>query len=157
MSRFEVVHIDRDEADEFVRTWHRHHEPAVGDLFRIGLLDLEAGAICGIAQAGRPVSRMLQDGITVEVVRLATDGTEHAASALYRAIWRATLALGYKKLITYTMADEGGASLRGAGYKLIGVAGGGSWSRPSRPRIDTHPLQEKLRWEMTSEVEACSS
>ncbi len=66
---------------------------------------------------------------------------------LYGACWRAARALGWRKLITYTLEEEGGASLRGAGWKCIGQAGGGSWSRKTRPRVDQHPTQVKLRWE----------
>jgi hypothetical protein len=67
---------------------------------------------------------------------------------LYRAAWRAVKALGYRKLITYTLLEEGGASLRASGFKLVGEAGGGRWNRPGRPAADTHPLGKKLRWEM---------
>ena len=63
------------------------------------------------------------------------------------AAWRAAKALGYRRLITYTLNTEPGTSLRGAGWKLIGERGGGSWSVPSRPRVDKHPLQMKLLWE----------
>ena len=90
---------------------------------------------------------MSDNGFTAEVTRLATNGSRNACSMLYQAAWRACRAMGYRRLITYTLPEEGGASLRGAGWKLIGQAGGGSWSRPSRPRIDTHPLQRKLLWE----------
>lgn len=98
---------------------------------------------------GRPVSRMLDDGLTLEVTRVASDGTPNACSMLYGACRRATFALGYKKLVTYTLGTEPGSSLHGAGWKLIGEAGGGSWSRGSRPRVDSHPLQSKLRWEVS--------
>ena len=100
-----------------------------------------------MAIVGRPTARMSDDGLTLEVVRVATDGTKNACSALYGACRRAVFALGYKKLITYTLPEEGGASLRGAGWKLIGEAGGGSWNRKDRPRVDKHPLQKKIRWE----------
>jgi hypothetical protein len=90
---------------------------------------------------------MSDNGWTLEVNRVATDGTPNACSALYGAAWRATKALGYKRLITYTLPEEGGSSLRGAGWKCLGEAGGGSWSCKSRPRVDTHPLQTKLCWE----------
>ena len=66
---------------------------------------------------------------------------------LYGAAWRAVRALGYRRLVTYTLPEEGGASLRGAGFQLIGEAGGGSWSRTDRPRVDLNPMQVKLRWE----------
>ena len=93
---------------------------------------------------------MAADGWTGEVLRCCTDGTRNAPSMLYRACWRATRAMGYRRLITYTLPEEGGASLRAAGFKLIGEAGGGSWSRRLRPRVDTHPMQKKLRWELTA-------
>lgn len=102
----------------------------------------------GVAIVGRPVARQSQDGLTAEVKRLATDGTRNACSILYAAAWRAARALGYRRLITYTLPEEGGASLRGAGWRCIGSAGGGAWSRRARPRVDLHPTQQKLRWEM---------
>jgi len=108
------------------------------------------GSVVGVAVVGRPVARMLQDGWTAEVTRLATTGESNACSMLYRAAWRACKALGYRKLVTYTLDTEGGGSLRGAGFKEIGKAGGGSWNSPSRPRVDKHPLQQKIRWEVTA-------
>ena len=78
-----------------------------------------------------------------------SDGTPNACSMLYRAAWRACKALGWRRLITYTLAEESGVSLRAAGFKEIGKAGGGSWSVPSRPRVDKHPTQVKIRWEIT--------
>ncbi len=141
-----VQPIDFDEACEFIRLHHRHHKPPVGHKFSVAVGD--GGKVVGVATVGRPVSRMLDDGWTLEVNRCCTDGTKNACSALYAACWRAARALGYRKLITYTLPEEGGISLRAAGWKLIGEAGGGSWSVPSRPRVDTHPLQMKLKWEI---------
>lgn len=133
------------EACAFVEAQHRHHEPPRGCLFCLGVS--EGGRVVGVAIVGRPVSRMLQDGWTAEVTRLATDGTKNACSMLYGAAWRAARAIGYRRLITYTLPEEGGASLRAAGWRLVGEAGGGSWDRKDRPRVDTHPTQGKLRWE----------
>ena len=67
---------------------------------------------------------------------------------LYGACWRACRALGYRRLITYTLDSEPGTSLVAAGWRVVGVVKGQSWSVPSRPRIDKHPLQDKLKWEM---------
>jgi hypothetical protein len=103
--------------------------------------------VVGVAMVGRPVARGNQDGFTAEVVRLCTDGTPHVASMLYAACWRAAKALGYLRLITYILSDEPGTSLKAAGWRVIGERGGGSWHCPSRPRVDTHPLQKKLLWE----------
>ena len=142
-----TVPIDFDEAVAFVRQYHRHHLPPQGHKFSIGLSDGEK--IVGVAIVGRPVARHLQDGFTLEVTRLATDGTKNACSALYGACWRVAREMGYLKLITYILDTEPGTSLRAAGWKEIGRAGGGSWSVPSRPRVDKHPTQGKLRFEVT--------
>jgi hypothetical protein len=106
----------------------------------------------GVALVGRPVARRLDDGWTLEVNRCCTDGARNAPSMLYRAAWRAARAMGYRRLITYTLPQEGGASLRGAGMRLLGEAGGGNWNKPSRPRVDTAALLQgqKLLWEITA-------
>lgn len=141
-----VVPLPLDEANAFVEEHHRHHGRVVGHKFSLGMADA-SNQIRGVAIIGRPVSRRLDDGLTLEITRVATDGSKDACSALYGAARRAAFALGYKKLVTYTLASESGVSLRASGYRLIGEAGGGSWSRGSRPRVDKHPTQNKLRWE----------
>lgn len=144
----ELVPTTISDAQKFVERYHRHHGPAHSYLFALACADEEE--IVGVAIVGRPVARMLQDGWTVEVVRLCTDGTKNAGSMLYAASWRAAKALGWKRLVTYTLASESGASLKAAGWRLVGESGGGSWSRKNRPRVDRHPLQGKLRWEALS-------
>ena len=142
----EIVPISFGEACAFITEHHRHHKPPRG--MKLCLAVARDGEICGVATVGRPVARNLDDGWTLEVNRLATDGTRNACSMLYSAAWRAVRALGYRKLITYTLADEGGASLRAANWTLIGKTTGGGWDRKQRPRVDLHPLQAKLRWEV---------
>jgi hypothetical protein len=134
------------EANAFVARHHRHHKPVPGHKFSVAVAD-EMGEVRGVAIVGRPVARNLDDGSTLEVTRVATDGFPNACSALYGAARRAAFALGYRRLVTYSLRTEGGASLRGAGWRLIGEAGGGSWSRAGRPRDDHHPLEKKLRWD----------
>jgi|SRR6185437_17150608 len=141
----EIVPITLKEANEFVLQHHRHHKPTPGCKFCVAVSDGEQ--IVGVAIVGRPVARTLDDGWTLEVNRTCTTGARNANSMLYGAARRATWALGYKKLITYTLPEEGGASLKASGFRCLGEAGGGTWSRASRPRVDTHPLQVKLRWE----------
>src|SRR5690606_17415281 len=136
------------DAREFIAQHHRHHAPPVSALFAVGVADGET--IRGVAVVGRPVARGNQDGWTAEVTRVATDGARNACSVLYGACWRAARALGYRRLITYTLESEGGASLRAAGWKVVGEVRGRSWSCKSRPRVDRHPLQNKIRWEATS-------
>lgn len=86
------------------------------------------GEIVGVAIVGRPVSRYLDDGWTLEVNRLCTDGTKNACSFLYFAAWRVAKNLGYKKLITYILDSENGASLKASGWKCVGKCGGKCWT-----------------------------
>jgi len=140
-----IVPMTLREARAFVSAHHRHHRAPQGGLFAIGCAANDQ--IVGVAIVGKPVARMLADGWTAEVTRLCTIGAHNACSMLYGACWRAARALGWRRLVTYTLPEEGGASLRAAGWRVVAETGGGSWDRPSRPRVDTHPTQAKLRWE----------
>ena len=143
-----VVPITREEVQAFVREHHRHNAPTVQAIFRVGCST--DGRICGVAEVGRPVARMLCDEWTAEVRRVCTDGTPNACSLLYGAAWRAARALGYRRLITYTLATEPGVSLRAAGWRVVAEVAARSWHTPSRPRVDSHPLQERLGWEVSA-------
>lgn len=132
-----LVPVSFAEAAAFVASHHRHHAPSVGHKFSVGVA--ADGVLVGVAVVGRPVARLFDDGRTLEVTRVATDGTANACSLLYGAAWRAAKALGYLRLVTYTQGGESGSSLRAAGWKVIGERarrGDGSpgWSRPSRGR-----------------------
>jgi hypothetical protein len=143
----EITPIDFSEANAYVEKYHRHHKPMIGCKFCIAVS--ESSEVVGVAIVGRPVSRHLDNGWTLEVNRVCTNGMMNACSMLYGASWKVSKALGYRRLITYTLPSEGGASLRGAGWKLIGERGGGNWNVASRPRIDTLELLrgQKLLWE----------
>ena len=143
----ELQPISIKEAMIFVDKFHRHHKAPQGAKFAIGVNNGEK--VVGVVIVGRPVSRILDNGWTAEITRCCTDGTYNVASMLYGAAWRATRAMGYKRLITYTLQSEPGTSLRASNWRLIGEAGGGAWGRPSRPRIDTHPIEQKLLWELS--------
>jgi len=145
MNMLELQPIDWDEAREFVSRHHRHHKPPPGWKFGIAVNDGEKNV--GVIVVGRPVARHLDNGQVLEVTRCCTDGSRNACSMLYSAAWRAAKAMGYQRLITYTLKTESGSSLRAAGWITIGEAGGGSWSRPSRFRVDKHPTQLKILWE----------
>ena len=141
----ELIHVELSEANAFVAQLHRHHKPVVGHKFSLGATS--EGLLVGVVIVGRPVARMRDDGKTLEVTRLCTNGAKNACSFLYGAAARAAFALGYKRIGTYTLASEGGVSLRATGWKLIGERGGGSWSREKRHREDKAPLEIKLLWE----------
>ena len=145
MSRLRHITITLRQANEFVEQHHRHHKPVVGHKFSIGAH--LAGELVGVVIVGRPVNRIRDDGRTLEVTRLATDGTRNACSFLYGRAARAALALGYERLGTYILAGEPGTSLRAAGWRLVGQTKGRSWSCPSRPRSGNHPTVDKTLWE----------
>lgn len=143
----ELVPINLADANAFVKAHHRHHKPVVGAKFCVSVQNGEG--ICGVAIAGRPVARALDDGRTLEVTRVATDGARNACSMLYGAILRAAKALGYRRVVTYTLANESGSSLKACGWKESARVRGRSWSCPSRPREDHTEAQmvDKVRWE----------
>lgn len=147
--KLDIVPVSLKEANTFVKRYHRHHRPVVGHKFSIGATDGEN--IVGVAIVGRPVSRYLDNGLTLEVTRCCTDGTRNACSILYGAAWRAAKAMGYKKLITYILESENGASLKASGYKCIGKCGGLRWTGRSKPEVDLYPAQMKLRFEKECE------
>ena len=135
------------EASAFVDRFHRHHKAPQGCKFCIGLNN--GVEVVGVVIVGRPVSRRLDDGYTAEVTRLCVlDGVRNGCSKLYAAAWRSARSMGYRKLVTYTLPEEGGRSLVASGFRLIGEAGGGNWNKPNRPRVDTNLQQLKLRWEV---------
>jgi hypothetical protein len=143
-----IVPVKFTDACGFVATWHRHHKPPVGHKFSIGVVTPN-DTLVGVAMVGRPVARHLDDGMTLEVNRSATDGTPNANSALYGATWRAAKALGYRRLVTTTQAGETGSSLRAAGWRVIAERPARpGWSVPSRPR-DNHGVDHIPRtlWE----------
>lgn len=141
-----VIPMTLREARGFVDAHHRHHRAPQGGMFAIGAA--EGDAAVGVVIVGKPVARALDDDYTAEVTRLAVlEGHPNACSMLYAAAWRAARAMGYRRLITYTLASEPGTSLRAAGWHVVGEVKGRSWHTPSRPRVDKHPTQDKLRWE----------
>lgn len=143
-----IIPCDLADAFAFCDTYHRHHRAPIGGKFAVACAEGES--VVGVAVVGRPVARGLDDGWTAEVTRLVTTGERNACSMLYRACWRAARAMGYRKLVTYILATEPGTSLRAAGFKMVGEVRGRSWDTPTRPRIDRHPTQGKLRWELTA-------
>lgn len=148
VQRMRLVPVTLKEANDYVANWHRHHPPVVGHKFSIGVAD-DSDTLRGVAIVGRPVARHFDNGLTLEVTRTATDGARNANSMLYGAAWQATKALGYIRLITYTVPDESGASLKAAGWYVVAERPARKgWDAPSRPRVDTSPSGvQRLLWE----------
>jgi hypothetical protein len=144
MSGLTVVPMTLKAAKAYVREHHRHAKRIQGGLFAVGC-EL-AGVLVGCAIVGRPVAWRLQDGRTAEIRRVCTDGTRNACSFLYRVCVRVASGLGYRRILTYTLESESGASLRGAGFVVTKRTRAEHWNRQSRQR-DEQPLQHKFRWE----------
>jgi hypothetical protein len=145
MTRLYPIPIALADANAFVAALHRHHKPVVGHKFSIGVTDGEA--LRGVVIVGRPVSRVRDDGLTLEVTRLCTDGCDNACSFLYGAAARAAFAMGYRRIGTYIRADEPGTSLVAAGWRQIAAVKGRSWDCASRPRTDKTEISDRLLFE----------
>lgn len=133
-------------ACDFVAVNHRHHSPPQGHKFSIACYS-DDGQLIGVAICGRPVARHLDDGMTLEVTRLCTDGTYNACSMLYGAAARIAKDMGYQKIITYILESESGASLKASGWEYAASSPGGEWSCKSRPRKESENPMPKKRYE----------
>lgn len=143
----EAVPLHLKQANQFVREHHRHSLPAVGCKFALGC-EVD-GRLVGVAISGRPVCRRHDDGATLEVLRVCTDGTPNACSFLYSRVAKVARLLGYKRIITYTLASESGASLKAVGARVSGEVQPQEWSVPSRRRQSQSVYKEKKwRWEL---------
>lgn len=146
-----LVPISIREANRYVLHHHRHHRPVQGALF--ALAAEKDGQLVGVAIIGRPVGRGLQDGRTVEVTRVATDGTRNACSFLYSRARRAAAALGYERVVTYNRQDESGASLRAAGFEQTALLDARSWAdeyKADGGRTDRSTPAPRGRWEVAT-------
>lgn len=133
------------QANELVAGLHRHHKPAVGHRFSIGVES--DGKLVGAAIVGRPVARMVDQYSVAEVTRLVTDGTRNACSILYAAAARAAQAMGFEKIQTYILDTEPGTSLKASGWQMEAETSGGNWNHSWRKgRREDQPMQKKQRW-----------
>ena len=139
------IHIR--EANAFIAKYHRHSLPTVGGKFAVGAI--HQGKLVGVAVAGRPVARQLDDGKTIEVLRVCTNGTPNCCSFFYARLAKIARLFGYTRVITYTLEEESGASLRAVGGKIVSRVRAREWSAPSRPRKSQAVYgKKKLRWEL---------
>ena len=142
----EIIPISLKEANRFIEKHHRHSGRAQGCKFCVALSDGQ-GTLHGVAIVGRPISRYLDDGRTAEVTRLCTDGILNGCSFLYGCCARIAREMGFRKIITYTLDTETGASIRAAGWYCAGLAGGTHWTGQRRRQPPTSPEQMKYRYE----------
>lgn len=145
MAKLRIRPIHLKAACEYVKMYHRHSIPPVGGKFAIACYS--DSKLCGVAICGRPISRYLDDGQTLEIYRNCTDGTTNACSKLYGACIRVAREMGYVKVVTYTLEHEDGASLKAANFKLFGRAGGAEWTGSRKRNYYVSPKEAKFRWE----------
>lgn len=131
-------------AKEFVKKYHRHNIPPTGGKFAISCYD--ENRLCGVAICGRPIARALDNGETLEIYRNCTDGTKNACSKLYGACIRIAKNMGYKRVITYSLLSENGASLKASNFNFEGEAGGKNWTGERRRNYYVSPAEKKNRW-----------
>lgn len=142
-----IIPLTLREANALVATLHRHHKPARGCKFCIGLVGKD-GQLHGAAIVGRPVARACDQRQTAEVTRLVTDGTPNACSKLYAACARTAKEMGFSLIQTYILQTEPGTSLKASGWRLASYTKGGSWNNgPRSGRREDQPLMPKQRWE----------
>ena len=146
------IPISLREANDFVEQYHRHNKRTQRDGGRFAIGATTGTQMVGIAIVGRPLARLLQDGYTAEVTRCCVldDSPKGTCSFLYARCWRIWQQMGGMRMVTYTLQEESGSSLRGAGWKIIGKTKGGDWDRKGRER-DWQPIygQMKFRWEIS--------
>jgi len=139
-----VVPITVKAATKWVAEFHRHLPRVGGGLFACAVADT-SGALRGVGIVGCG-ARVWQGTTKMTITRIATDGAPNACSMLYGALCRAGKALGYTEAWTYTLPEEPGASLRGAGFKCVGWSAGGEHSREGRYRAPAARPEPKQRW-----------
>jgi hypothetical protein len=140
-----IVPLELDEANDLVSRWHRHHKPAVGHRFSIGVVD-SSGEIVGAAIVGRPVARLTDYRSVLEVTRLVTNGTKNACSILYAATARVAREMGYEKIQTFILDEETGTSLVAAGWTYEAMTSAShTWNNRDGRRTD-QPRTPKRRY-----------
>lgn len=145
--KYWTLPITNQKANEFVAKHHRHHTKTPWALFSVAIGLRGSQEVIGVAILGRPVSRHQCDGRTVELARLCIlEGYRNACSFLMGRVAKITDLMGYERLLTYTLEEEFGASLKASNWTMDGLVKGMSWSNNSRPRVDKHPTTDKKRW-----------
>lgn len=148
-----VVPMSLREANDFVVAYHRHNGRTSrnGGKFAIGAE--QDAQLWGVAIVGNPISATYMDGTTAEVLRscVRDEAPPNVNSFLYGACWRVWRAMGGRRLVTYTLRTESGASLRAAGWRIVGEVRPteDGWRKNDGLTRTWQPVmgQQKFRWE----------
>ena len=151
-----VVPITLREANDFVQNFHRHSGRTARDGGKFAIGATYDSQLVGVAIVGNPISATFMDGFTGEVLRTCAhpDAPRNTNSFLYGACWRVWRAMGGRRLVTYTLRKESGASLRGAGWRIVGEVKPTEpgWRKNDHLQRQWQPImgQLKFRWEKTA-------
>lgn len=154
--KLSVIPITLREANDFVEQFHRHNGRTSRDGGKFALGACTPEGLWGVVIVGNPLSATLMDGLTAEALRVCTrDGApKGTGSFLYGRAWRVWQAMGGKRMVTYTLAVESGATLRGAGWKIVGeTKPHDRWAtKKDDAQRRWQPIygQQKFRWEVAS-------
>ena len=138
----EIRPISIARANAYVEEHHRHHGKKTGCRFAIGVY--RGNELHGVAICSNPVARNADDGVTLEVSRLCTDGEYNACSILYGACARIAKDMGFRKIQTYILESENGTSLKASGWKLeADTVGSVDWVSAPNERQRKRNMQPK--------------
>jgi len=160
MKSLTIQPITLKKANQIIKEFHRHNDVVVG--CRYCLAALHEDEIVGVAVVGRPLSRRLDDELTAEITRVCVkdNAPKNTNSFLYGRCWRVWQQMGGKRMITYTLQEESGSSLKAVNWKIIGETGGweqnkGWTTRESnkQKQMDMFNKDTKRKWKSISNKE----
>lgn len=155
MKQLRIIPCSLRKANDFVSVYHRHSKRTArnGGKFAIGIAN--GSHVIGIAIVGNPLSATYMDGVTAEVLRTCVlpNPPKNCNSLLYGACRRIWFEMGGRKILTYTLTHESGASLRGSGWILAAeIKGHDTVTWGKRDHLKSRKKQDvigerKYRWE----------
>ena len=152
--KLRVIPCSLRKANDFVEVFHRHNLRTSRDGGKFAVAVASDIKVVGVAIVGNPLSATLMDGLTAEVLRVCVlpDAPRNCNSLLYGACRRIWFEMGGRKILTYTLTEESGASLRGAGWVLAATVKGhniATWGKQDHLRRREQAIlgQAKRRWE----------
>jgi hypothetical protein len=125
--KYEFRSINLKDANKFVGHHHRHSKAVQGHKYSLCLVDKKTSDRVGVVIIGRPLSRYLDDGKTLEITRLCViKNKKNVCSMLYGRAAKIAFLMGFETIITYTLEKEEGISLKASGFDFDGLT---KWSK----------------------------
>jgi hypothetical protein len=151
--KLRVVPCTLRKANDFVEKFHRHSIRTSRDGGKFAICAAN-NQVYGVAIVGNPLSATLMDGFTAEVLRVCVlpNAPRNCNSLLYGACRRIWFEMGGRLILTYTLTEESGASLKGAGWIMAATVKGHdekTWGKKDHLRRTEQSIlaKGKRRWE----------